>query len=94
MTDIKALREAVAETIPYCGQGETVPNAWARRGRAERKLLDAIPALLDELEAARAVLDSAALTGDTSWDHPPDPRVVVTLDKAKWLAWREAKHES
>ena len=53
MTDLPALREAVAETIPYCGQGETVPNAWARRGRAERILLDAVPALLDELEAAR-----------------------------------------
>ena len=51
--DLTAMREAVAETIPYCGQGETVPNAWARRGRAERILLDAVPALLDELEAAR-----------------------------------------
>ena len=54
MTDLPALREAVAETVPYCGQGETVPNAWARRERAERILLDAVPALLDELEAARS----------------------------------------
>ena len=52
MTDLPALREAVAETVPYCGQGETVPNAWARRERAERILLDAVPALLDEVEAA------------------------------------------
>jgi len=52
--DLTAMREAVAETIPYCGQGETVPNAWARRGRAERILLDAVPALLDEVEGLRA----------------------------------------
>ena len=56
MTDklnLPALRVAVAETVPYCGQGETVPNAWARRERAERILLDAVPALLDEVEALK-----------------------------------------
>jgi len=41
--------------------------------------------------AARAVLDGAELTGDTSYDHPPDPRVAVTFDRAAWLAWQEAK---
>ena len=82
--DLPALRVAVAETIPYCGQGETVPNAWARRGRAERILLDALPALLDELEAARAVLE----TGEPLGGYSTDQRIDIQVDRAAWQAWQ------
>jgi len=85
MTDtpsLPALREAVAETVSYCGQGETVPNAWARRERAELILLDAVPALLDEVEAARKVLETAIeLPGYCAY-------AVIGVDAAAWQAWQ------
>ena len=90
MTDLPALRVAVAETVPYCGQGETVPNAWARRERAERILLDAVPALLDEVEQLRADLADwrkgveliASGLGET---NPPDLCAVRLNEKAMTL---------
>jgi len=90
MTDLPALRVAVAETVPYCGQGETAPNAWARRERAERILLDAVPALLDEVEAARAVLE----TSEIAWFFAKWPaskksdQVAMLVDRAAWQAWQ------
>ena len=90
MTDLPALREAVAETVSYCGQGETVPNAWARRERAELILLDAVPALLDEVEAARAVLE----TSEIAWFFAKWPaskksdQVAMLVDRAAWQAWQ------
>ena len=90
MANLPALRVAVAETVPYCGQGETVPNAWARRERAERILLDAVPALLDELEAARAVLE----TSEIAWFFAKWPaskksdQVAMLVDRAAWQAWQ------
>ena len=97
MTNLPTLRVAVAETVPYCGQGETVPNAWARRERAERILLDAAPALLDEVEALRA--ENAALKnenaqlrgeldGQCSHGIPEDDDCAeCETAYAKYLAW-------
>ena len=82
MTDLPALRVAVAETVPYCGQGETAPNAWARRERAERILLDAVPALLDEVEAARAALNSVDEMEMVNGSS------LYTIDPEKWQAWQ------
>ena len=46
--------------------------------------LNALPALLDELEAARAVLETAE-NSSTRKAH----QVWLVVDRAAWLKWRE-----
>jgi len=51
-----------------------------------RSLSECVSALLDELEAARAVLDTAMISGppDATWRQ-------LLVARAAWLAWQEAK---
>lgn len=78
----KGYNEAQAE---IAAAKEEWASEQAARGDFQRLFMEAKA----DISAARAVLESVALTGDTSYDHPPNPRVVVTLDRAAWLAWRE-----
>jgi len=91
-----ALREAVAKleaAVPYACNGEDHRTVMARiRGgeEAKRVLLAAAPALLDELEAARAaraVLDTVVAPSDLRQNNAE--WVTVALNRAAWLAWQE-----
>ena len=96
MTDLPALREAVAAVaagIPYVGLGETLEAALLRVSRSEQarqKIVLALPALLDEVEAARAVLE----TSEIAWFFAKWPasktsdQVAMLVDRAAWQAWQ------
>jgi len=78
---LPALREAVT-TMGTCrcygveGCDACADNMYA--------ILNALPALLDELEAARAVLETAE-NSSTRKAH----QVWLVVDRAAWLKWRE-----
>ena len=70
MTSLPALREAVAKTYPYCGLTESVPDAIRRYEAAKLEILNALPALLDEVEAARD--ENKRLRKYSSWPRCQD----------------------
>ena len=120
MTNLPALREAVAKIAPCpkcSGAGFLVTNSshaehdagcdgscrncpvevpdqdigpcdceFAQANLTEAdlwRLASALPALLDELERLRAVLDHATTVRDDLHAF-----VIVSLDRAAWLAWQ------
>ena len=90
---LPALREAVADSDFRRRGDETWRAAHERATAAREQMLASLPTLLDELEAARAVLESAE-------EIPlafliPEPGIMaITIDQAKWLAWQAAKEQA
>ena len=86
MTDpnLPLLREAVAKLSVYCGKDERPLDALNRREINKRIVMNAAPALLDELEAARANYSDIAelLFGEAEYGHDDVRlRVVAILDE-------------
>jgi len=88
MTDLNLpdLREAVArlQSVQFTPEIDPGVRGWIEDGKV---VADALPALLDELEAARAVLDTVVAPSDLRQNNAE--WVTVALNRAAWLAWQE-----